>query len=44
MQGIWLQINANDVNIREVDNLKIFLDEIDRRRKTNWKELFPWLK
>lgn len=44
MNGIWLQISANDVNIKEVANLKIFLDEIDRRRNTNWKGLFLWLK
>jgi hypothetical protein len=27
----------------EIKNLIIFLNEKDRRRNTNWRELFPWL-
>ena len=44
MKGIWAEIKSSTKNDEEIDKLKIFLDEIDRRRNTNWKELFPWLK
>jgi len=27
----------------EQQNLKTYLNEIDRRRNTNWRETFPWL-
>jgi len=43
MEGLWLQIASSDINVKEVENLKIFLDEIDRRRNTNWRELFKWI-
>ena len=43
MNGIWKQISTATENIEEIENLKIFLNEIDRRRNTNWQELFPWL-
>ena len=44
MIGIAKQIAANGSKDHEqIDTLKIYLDEMDRRRNTNWKELFPWL-
>ena len=43
MEGIIKQIQASPRNQEMVDNLKIYLNEIDRRRGTNWKTLFPWL-
>jgi organic radical activating enzyme len=44
MQGLqkYLQTFV-DYNWEEIDKLKIFLDELDRRRKTNWKAIFPYL-
>jgi len=43
MQGIAKQSAANTVNRSEVQKLKTFLDEMDRRRNTNWQKVFPWL-
>ena len=43
MQGILTQIFNSKSNQDEMRNLKIFLDEKDRRRNTNWKKTFPWL-
>lgn len=28
---------------QEIENLHIYLDELDRRRSTNWRNLFPYL-
>ena len=30
-------------NWQDVKKLQIFLDELDRRRSTNWREIFPYL-
>jgi organic radical activating enzyme len=43
MQGILTPIRNSKLNQEEMHNLKIFLDEKDRRRNTNWMETFPWL-
>jgi len=43
MQGILMPIRNSKSNQDEMRNLKIFLDEKDRRRNTNWMETFPWL-
>lgn len=43
MQGIRDKIISTTPNKNEKQNLKIFLDEKDRRRGTNWREIFPWL-
>lgn len=45
MQGIqkYLQQFTSN-NIEEIKNLHIYLDELDRRRKTNWREIFPYLE
>ena len=43
MIGIAKQIAATPKDIEKIETLKIYLNEIDRRRNTNWKELFPWL-
>jgi hypothetical protein len=43
LQGIAQQSAANPVNLPEVQKLKTFLDEMDRRRGTDWREVFPWL-
>jgi parvulin-like peptidyl-prolyl isomerase len=43
MQGISQQIAAAAVNPIEINKLRTYLDELDRRRNTNWRETFPWL-
>ena len=43
MQGIMRQITAAPRNPERIKGLKTYLTEIDRRRGTNWPELFPWL-
>lgn len=41
--GISKQIVSSSQNIKQIENLKIFLEEIDRRRNTDYKIYFPWL-
>jgi hypothetical protein len=43
MKGILNHINSSKINKDQIANLIIYLDEKDRRRKTNWKIVFPWL-
>ena len=43
MSGIAQEIETHAANKQELTNLFIFLNEKDRRRKTNWRETFPWL-
>lgn len=44
MEGIKLEINASRRDAEQIKNLKIFLDELDRRRGLDWKKTFPWLE
>jgi len=43
MQGIMKQIIHKPRDQSRIDDLKVYLSEIDRRRGTDWTELFPWL-
>lgn len=44
MQGLQKQLQQQSThNAREISRLHTYLDEIDRRRGTNWQELFPYL-
>lgn len=43
MLGIQGQINSKSRNQESIDCLIVYLDEIDRRRNLNWKNVFPWL-
>lgn len=43
MQGIRDHIKQSSPDIVSQQDLKIFLDEKDRRRGSNWKNIFPWL-
>lgn len=43
MQGILNQLSNSTQNFNKIEKLIIFLDEIDRRRDLNWKNVFPWL-
>lgn len=43
MMGIIQQIEAGPRNPVMIEELKVYLTEIDRRRDTDWRTLFPWL-
>lgn len=44
MQGVQKQLQASGSHdFNEIENLHIYLDEIDRRRGTDWRSLFPYL-
>jgi hypothetical protein len=43
MNGIAQLISNSVRDDQEILKLRTFLDEKDRRRKTNWKQTFPWL-
>ena len=42
--GLIKEIYSNKQNDIEIRKLLIYLNEIDRRRNTNWREIFPWLE
>jgi hypothetical protein len=44
MQGIALTQANSVAQPDKINNLKNYLDELDRRRGLNWRQLFPWLK
>jgi hypothetical protein len=43
MQGVRQQIASTKKNPTEINKLRTYLDELDRRRNTNWRKTFPWL-
>lgn len=43
MAGIAKQVASKEKDEVKIKELKVFLEEMDRRRKTNWREIFPWL-
>lgn len=43
MAGIARQIAAAPRNVTMIENLQEYLTELDRRRGTDWRSLFPWL-
>lgn len=43
MRGIASQIKHSPRNVSAIQDLIAYLDELDRRRNTNWRPLFPWL-
>lgn len=43
LEGIRNQIINHEVDHVRLDRLCTYLDKIDQRRGTNWKELYPWL-
>lgn len=44
MSGLKLQINSCERDVNKVKQLEIYLDEIDRRRKLDWRKIFTWLE
>jgi hypothetical protein len=43
LESISQLINKNPMDITKVNKLKTYLDQLDSRRKTNWRITFPWL-
>ena len=43
MQGIADRMSESTTNVEKIERFKNYLDELDRRRGTNWRALFPWL-
>ena len=44
MNGIQQQLQQHKQhNFSEIQRLHIYLDELDRRRNTNWRSIFPYL-
>lgn len=43
MTGIWQSIEKSAMDLTEMQNMFAYLNEKDRRRNTNWREVFPWL-
>ena len=43
LNGILSQIQCSTIKYDEINLLILHLDELDRRRNTNWRELFPYL-
>ena len=41
--GISKEWSNGAKNVERINELKVYLTELDRRRNTNWKETFPWL-
>lgn len=44
MQGILNEIISSTSQQQQIKDLIVFLDEKDRRRKTNWRDVFPWIE
>jgi sulfatase maturation enzyme AslB (radical SAM superfamily) len=44
MRGIQHEYLHSTADPTEIKKLIVFLNEKDRRRNTNWRELFPWLE
>lgn len=44
MQGIISRILASEPNIQEINKLKTYLIEKDRRRNTDYLSVFPWIE
>jgi MoaA/NifB/PqqE/SkfB family radical SAM enzyme len=43
MHGIKAVIDTGQFDRKEINKLHIYLDELDRRRGTNWREVYPYL-
>ena len=43
MAGIASQSKSMKPNVKEITNLYNFLTKMDLRRKTTWRDIFPWL-
>ena len=43
MLGIQSQANSRTRNQPAINQMGVYLDEIDRRRGLDWRATFPWL-
>jgi len=43
LDGIVQKSKSQPVNLEKYKQLLLFLNEVDRRRNTNWRTTFPWL-
>jgi hypothetical protein len=44
MEGVIKSVNNSiPFDQQKLQSFKIFLDKMDKRKKTNWRETFPWL-
>ena len=43
LKGIATQSASRGPNIPEITRLFNFLNQMDQRRKTDWRQTFPWL-
>jgi len=43
MEGQWAVLKNSELDLGMVDKLHKYLDELDRRRNTNWRAVFPYL-
>lgn len=43
LKGFWATVNNRPQSKKQIKQLKKNLDDIDARRGTNWKKLWPWL-
>ena len=43
LKGIWSAINSAAHDPQAIQELRVYLDEMDRRHHTDWRATFPWL-
>lgn len=43
LKGLWNTIKEHPVDLTQIQTCHAFLDELDRRRGTNWQDIFPYL-
>ena len=41
--GIWKSFEKTKPNKKLINKMKFYLDELDRRRNTNWRKIYPYL-
>lgn len=41
--GIKNQASSSGINLTRIENLYIILEQLDHRRNTNWRNVYPWL-
>jgi len=44
IEGMRREYNTCDADREQLSNLRVFLDEMDRRRGLDWRQVFPWLE
>ena len=43
LTGIWKSFEKSKPNRNLIDKFKFYLDELDKRRNTNWRKIYPYL-